>query len=102
MPPRQVSTPRLTHVAYAAQQTEAEVTARFAAVFFRWIRDKELYRPSGWPSWRAFCAYFIPAEPERIDILIRARRVDESDVPNPGHRRHLKRGRSHHARKHLR
>jgi hypothetical protein len=54
------------------------VTARFGAVVFRHIRDKELYRPSGWPSWRAFCAYFSPEDPERIDVLIRALEVLES------------------------
>jgi hypothetical protein len=42
------------------------------------IRDKELYRPLGWPSWRSFCAFFSPEEPERIDILIRALEVLES------------------------
>jgi hypothetical protein len=78
MPPRQVSMPRLIHVAPAAQLTEAEVTARFAAVFFRRVRDKRLYRPSDWSSWRAFCGYFCPVEPERIDILIRALEVLES------------------------
>jgi hypothetical protein len=55
-----------------------EITARFAAVFFRRVRDKQLYRPSGWRSWRAFCAYFSPEEPERIDIFIRALEVLES------------------------
>ena len=44
----------------------------------RRIRDKQLYLPSGWPSWQAFCAYFSPEEPERIDILIRALEVLES------------------------
>jgi hypothetical protein len=51
MPPGQVSTPRLIPVAHAAQLTDAAITARFAAVFFRRICDKHLYRPSGWPSW---------------------------------------------------
>jgi hypothetical protein len=37
-----VSTPRLTHVAHAAQLTEAEITARFGAVVLRRIRDKHL------------------------------------------------------------
>jgi hypothetical protein len=61
-----------------AELRQAEVTARFGAVVFRRIRDKELYSPSGWPSWRAFCAYFSPEEPERIDVLIRALEVLES------------------------
>jgi hypothetical protein len=61
-----------------AQLGEAAITARFAAVFFRRIRDKELYRVSGWRSWRSFCAFFSPEEPERIDILIRALEVLES------------------------
>jgi hypothetical protein len=61
-----------------ARLRQAEVTARFGAVVFRRIRDKELYRPSGWPSWRAFCAFFSPEEPERIDILIRALEVLQS------------------------
>jgi hypothetical protein len=61
-----------------AKLQEAEITARFGAVVLRRIRDKELYVPSGWPSWRDFCAYFSPAEPERIDIFIRALEVLES------------------------
>jgi hypothetical protein len=39
---------------------------------------RELYRPSGWRSWRSFCAHFSPEEPERIDVLIRALEVLES------------------------
>jgi hypothetical protein len=58
--------------------SEAEFTARVGAVVLRRIRDKELYRPSGWPSWRAFCACFCPDEPERVDILIHALEVLES------------------------
>jgi hypothetical protein len=61
-----------------AQLRDAEVSARFGAVVLRRIRDKELYVPSGWPSWRDFCAYFSPQEPERIDILIKALEVLES------------------------
>jgi hypothetical protein len=61
-----------------AQLRESEIRARFGAVVLRRIRDKELYVPSGWPSWQAFCAYFSPAEPERIDIFIRALEVLES------------------------
>jgi hypothetical protein len=57
---------------------QAEITARFGAVLFRRVRDKHLYEPSGWPSWRDFCAYFSPQEPERIDIFIRALEVLES------------------------
>jgi hypothetical protein len=57
---------------------QAEITARFGAVLFRRVRDKQLYVPSGWPSWRDFCAYFSPQEPERIDIFIRALEVLES------------------------
>jgi hypothetical protein len=61
-----------------ANLQEAEITARFAAVLFRRVRDRELFRPSGWLSWRAFCGYFSPSDPERIDILIRALEVLES------------------------
>jgi hypothetical protein len=50
----------------------------FDAVMLRRGRDRELYRPSGWRSWRSFCAFFSPEEPERIDILIRALEVLES------------------------
>jgi hypothetical protein len=57
---------------------EAEITARSSAALLRRVRDKELYRPSGWRSWRSFCAFFSPEEPERIDILIRALEVLES------------------------
>jgi len=57
---------------------QAEITARFGAVLFRRVRDKQLYLPSGWPTWWAFCAYFSPQEPERIDIFIRALEVLES------------------------
>jgi hypothetical protein len=61
-----------------AKLQHCEITARFGAVVLRRIRDKELYVPSGWPSWRDFCAHFSPAEPERIDIFIRALEVLES------------------------
>lgn len=57
---------------------EAEITARSSAALLRRVRDKELYRPSGWRSWRSFCAFFSPEEPERIDVLIRALEVLES------------------------
>jgi hypothetical protein len=61
-----------------AQLQGAEISARMGAVVLRRIRDKQLYVPSGWPSWHDFCAYFSPAEPERIDIFIRALEVLES------------------------
>jgi hypothetical protein len=61
-----------------AQLRDAEISARMGAVVLRRIRDKQLYVPSGWPSWHDFCAYFSPQEPERIDIFIRALEVLES------------------------
>jgi hypothetical protein len=61
-----------------AQLQGAEISARMGAVVLRRIRDKQLYVPSGWPSWHDFCAYFSPQEPERIDIFIRALEVLES------------------------
>jgi hypothetical protein len=57
---------------------EAQITARSGAALLRRVRDKELWRPSGWRSWRSFCAFFAPEEPERIDVLIRALEVLES------------------------
>jgi hypothetical protein len=61
-----------------AQLRGAEISARMGAVVLRRIRDKQLYVPSGWPSWHDFCAYFSPQEPERIDIFIKALEVLES------------------------
>jgi hypothetical protein len=61
-----------------ARLEESEINARFGAVLFRRVRDKHLYEPSGWPTWRDFCAFFSPQEPERIDVLIRALEVLES------------------------
>lgn len=55
-----------------------EHDARYGAVVLRRIRDKELWRAAGWPSWAAFAGYWCPGGEERFNTLIVALEVLES------------------------
>jgi hypothetical protein len=50
-------------------------SARAGAVLLRRIRDRRLYEPAGWPTWKAFAEFWSPGGEERFELLISALEV---------------------------